>query len=56
MNLAYVAARVADTMRTADLVYLADHDQQSKAVAAAVGALVFAGFVYFVPPAASAST
>ena len=49
MNLAYVAMRIAETLQTDDLVYLADDEQQADALAAAVTALAPHSSVFFLP-------
>ncbi len=49
MNLAFVAMRIAETLRDVDLVYLADDEQQAEALAAIVAALRPERTIFFVP-------
>ena len=49
MNLAYVAMRIAETLHTEDLAYLADDEQQAEALAAAVVALAPRSSIFFLP-------
>ncbi|UVO50095.1 DEAD/DEAH box helicase [Sphingomonas sp. SUN019] len=48
MNIAFIATRIADTLKTDDIVYLADDQQVAEALSAAVQALVPGGLVYHV--------
>ena len=49
MNLAFVAAGIAEALRSDDVVYLADDEQQAEALAAIVTAFASSASVFFLP-------
>ncbi|MEN2786619.1 helicase-related protein [Sphingomonas qilianensis] len=49
MNLAYLATRIAQTLATDDLVFLADDEQQADALAGALAAILPLHSVFFIP-------
>ncbi|WP_242185976.1 helicase-related protein [Sphingomonas sp. CARO-RG-8B-R24-01] len=49
MNIAYIATRIAETLRSHDMVFLADDDQQAEALSCAVRAIVSPSCVFLLP-------
>ncbi|MET3827038.1 transcription-repair coupling factor (superfamily II helicase) [Sphingomonas sp. PvP055] len=49
MNIAHIATRIAEALRTDDLIFLADDDQQAEAITCALEAITARSRVFFLP-------
>jgi len=49
MNIAYLATRIAEALRSDDLIFIADDDQQAQAISDAIEAITASARVYFLP-------